>query len=314
MRVLVTGGAGFIGSHVLDACLAAGHHVAVVDNLSTGRRAHLNPGARFYEIDVRDPQLDGLFAAEKPEVVSHQAARVNVREAFEQPLGYADVNVLGSLNVLECCRRHDTRKVVYASTCGVYGDPQDLPITEEHPVNPLDPYAASKHHVEHYLALYAANFDLAFTVLRYANIYGPRQDPYGEGGVVAIFARRMVDGEQPVINGSGDQERDFVYVADVARANLRALDRGDGGTYNLGWGVGTTINQLYADLAARAGYAAPPVHGPARVGEIFRSVLDGGRARSELDWQPLVQLDAGLAETVAYFRQTPLSRNHGRGG
>lgn len=303
MRILVTGGAGFIGSHVVDACLAAGHDVVVVDDLSTGRRAHVNPRARFHEIDVRDPDLDAVFAAEKPEAVSHQAARVNVREAFEQPVSFADVNVLGSLKVLECCRRHGTRKVVYASTCGVYGDPQSLPVTEDHPVNPLDPYAASKHHVEHYLSLYAVNFGLAFTVLRYANIYGPRQDPYGEGGVVAIFARRMLDGEQPVINGDGDQERDFVYVADVAQANLHALERGDGGIYNLGWGVGTTINQLYVHLTDHTGYAAPPVHGPARPGEIFRSVLDGSRARIELGWQPQVALDDGLGHTVAYFRQ-----------
>lgn len=302
MRVLVTGGAGFIGSHVVDACLAAGHDVVVVDDLTTGRRAQLNPRARFYEIDVRNPDLDSVFATEKPEAVSHQAARVNVREAFERPLTYADVNIIGSLNVLECCCRHGTRKVVYASTCGVYGDPPTLPITEEHPVNPLDPYAASKHHVEHYLALYAVNFGLAFTVLRYANVYGPRQDPHGEGGVVAIFARRMVSGMQPVINGSGEQERDFVYVADVARANLRALDQGDGGTYNIGWGVGTTINQLYTHLADHAGYTKPPVYGPARPGEIFRSVLDGSLARTELGWRPQVALETGLARTVASFR------------
>ena len=304
MKILVTGGAGFIGSHVVDAYLAAGHEVVVVDDLSSGREEFVHPQARFYRLDIRDPQLDDIFAREKPEVVSHQAALANVRESMEKPLLYADVNVLGSLHLLECCRRHGVRKVIYASTGGaVYGEPQTLPVTEEHPVNPLDPYGASKHHVEHYLYLYQVNFGLAYTTLRYPNVYGPRQDPYGEAGVVAIFTVQMLRRGQPVINGSGEQERDFVYVSDVARANVLALARGDGGTYNLGSGVGTSVNRIFELLARLTGYNRPPVHGPPKPGEVFKIYLDATRAREDLQWEPEVGLEEGLERTVAYFRQ-----------
>ena len=302
MRILVTGGAGFIGSHVVDAYLAVGHDVAVVDDLSTGRREQVHPQARFYQIDIRDPGLDELFARERPEVVSHQAARANVRESLEKPLLYAEVNVLGSLNVLECCRRHGVRKIIYASTGGaVYGEPQTLPVAEDHPINPLDPYGASKHHVEHYLYLYRVNYGLEYTVLRYPNVYGPRQDPYGEAGVVAIFSGQMLNNGRPVINGSGEQERDFVYVSDVARANVLALARGDGGVYNIGSGVGTSVNRIFELLAALTGYAGPVVHGPPKRGEVFKVYLDARRARQDLGWAPEVELEEGLTRTVAYF-------------
>ena len=302
MRILVTGGAGFIGSHVVDAYLAVGHDVAVVDDLSTGRREHVPPQARFYQIDIRAPGLDELFAQERPQVVSHQAARANVRESLEKPLLYAEVNVLGSLNVLECCRRHGVRKIIYASTGGaVYGEPQTLPVAEDHPINPLDPYGASKHHVEHYLHLYWANFGIAYTVLRYPNVYGPRQDPYGEAGVVAIFSGQMLNNGRPVINGSGEQERDFVYVSDVARANVLALARGDGGVYNIGSGVGTSVNRIFELLAELTGYAGPVVHGPPKRGEVFKVYLDARRAREDLGWAPEVELEEGLTRTVAYF-------------
>jgi len=309
MKILVTGGAGFIGSHVVDAYLAAGHEVAVVDDLSTGRREHVHPQARFYQMDIRDPRLDEVFARERPEVVSHQAARANVRESLEKPLLYAEVNVLGSLNVLECCRRHGVRKVIYASTGGaVYGEPQALPVSEDHSINPVDPYGASKHHVEHYLYLYQANFGIAYTVLRYPNVYGPRQDPYGEAGVVAIFTGQMLSDGQPVINGSGEQERDFVYVSDVVRANVLALERGDGGVYNIGSGVGTSVNRIFELLAGLTGYEGPAVHGPPKRGEVFKIYLDATRARQDLGWAPQVTLEEGLAWTVAYFRRNPFSR------
>jgi UDP-glucose 4-epimerase len=303
MKILVTGGAGFIGSHVVDAYVLAGHDVAVVDDLSTGRREQVHPQARFYEMDIRDPELDGLFAAERPEVVSHQAARASVRESLEKPLLYAEVNVLGSLNLLECCRRHGVRKVIYASTGGaVYGEPQALPATEDHAINPLDPYGASKHHVEHYLEVYRGNFGINYTTLRYPNVYGPRQDPYGEAGVVAIFAEQMLHGGQAVINGSGAQERDFVYVSDVARANVLALDKGDGEIYNIGSGVGISVNRIFALLAELTAYDKPAVHGPPKQGEVFRVYLDASRALAELGWAPEMPLEDGLAQTVAYFR------------
>ncbi len=303
MRILVTGGAGFIGSHVVDAYLDAGHEVVVVDDLSTGRQTQVPPDARFYQLDIRDPRLDDVFAREQPDIVSHQAARANVRESMEKPLLYADVNVLGSLSVLECCRRHGVKKVVYACTGGAsYGEPSILPVPEDHPIHPLDPYGASKHHVEHYLFLYRANFGLDYTILRYPNVYGPRQDPHGEAGVVAIFIGQMLGAGQPIVNGTGEQQRDFVYVSDVARANVVALDRGSGGTYNIGSGVGASVNEIFSLLARLTGYHQPAQHGPAKQGEVFQIYLDATRAHRELGWVPQVPLDKGLTRTVEYFQ------------
>jgi len=303
MKILVTGGAGFIGSHVVDAFLAAGHDVAIVDDLSTGKRENANPRARLYELDLRDSDLAKVFAAEKPDVVSHLAAKASVRESMVEPVLYADVNVVGGLKLLELCRQHRVKKVIYASTGGaLYGDPQYLPADEAHPIAPLDPYGVSKAVLEYYLPLYRKYHQVGFTILRYANIYGPRQDPYGEAGVVAIFSRQMLNGEQAIINGSGEQERDFVYVGDVAQANVLALDKGDGGTFNLGTGIGTSINDLFARLKAITGYTLPDVHGPAKLGEAFRVYLKADKARSELGWQPNVGLNAGLRLTVDYFR------------
>ncbi len=311
MKILVTGGAGFIGSHVVDAYLAAGHEVTVVDDLSTGQRRWVDPRLHFYQLDIRDPGLNDVFEREGPEVVSHQAARANVRESMQKPLLYADVNVMGSLNLLECCREHGVRKVIYASTGGaVYGEPKSLPVTEDHPVNPLDPYGASKHHVEHYLYLYRTNFHIDYTILRYPNVYGPRQDPYGEAGVVAIFTGQMLNGKQPVINGRGDQERDFVNVLDVAQANVLALARGGGGIYNIGSGLGTSVNRIFELLSGLTGYEQQGVHGPPKEGEVYKVFLDATRAREVLGWAPRVTLEEGLASTVRYFRsQLPENAN-----
>jgi UDP-glucose 4-epimerase len=305
MKIMVTGGAGFIGSHIVDAYLAAGHDVLVVDDLSTGFRQNVPAGARLHEVDIRDSSLADVFEAERPEVVNHQAARANVRESFDKPLLYAHVNIIGSLNVLECCRRFDVRKLIYASTGGaVYGEPQWLPVTEDHPVNPLDPYGASKHHVEHYLRLYAANFGISYTVLRYPNVYGPRQDPFGEAGVVAIFTRKMLAGGDPVINGTGEQERDFVYVSDVAQASLLALEKGDNEILNIGSGAGTSVNTIFDTLAELTGFRNRPVCGPAKKGEVFRIFLKSDRARQALGWKTQVPLREGLALTVGSFRAT----------
>lgn len=303
MKILVTGGAGFIGSHIVDAFLSAGHEVCVVDDLSTGFRHNLASQASLHVVDIRDSKLNEVFENEKPEVVCHQAARANVRESFEKPLLYADVNVLGSLNVLECCRRFKVRKIMYASTGGaVYGAPEQLPVTEQHPINPLDPYGASKHHVEHYMHLYAENFGISYTSLRYPNVYGPRQNPFGEAGVVAIFARQMLDRKQPVINGSGEQERDFVSVTDIARANLLALNRGDGEIMNIGSGIATSVNTIYSTLADLTNFGEKAVYGPAKAGEVFRIYLNADRAKRILGWAPTVSLVEGLRATVDYFR------------
>ncbi len=303
MKVLVTGGAGFIGSHVVDAFLAEGHQVAVVDDLSTGKRENVNPRATFYQVDIRSAELADVFAREKPDVVSHQAAKANVRESMVKPILYADVNVLGSLNLLEVCRANGVGRVIYASTGGAtYGEPQYLPVDENHPVNPLDPYGASKHHVEHYLHLYWLNYKLPYVALRYPNVYGPRQDPLGEAGVVAIFTGKMLKGEQCVINGTGEQERDFVYVGDVARANVLAL-KAEPGIYNIGSGVGTNINTIAAELSKATGYTRPIMHGPAKLGEVWKIYLNAERARLGLGWQPTVSLADGLQRTVAWFRR-----------
>ena len=304
MKILLTGGAGFVGSHVADRCVAAGHDVVVVDDLSAGKRELIHPRATFYLVDIRSPAITEVFDRERPQIVCHLAARTNVRESMEKPLLYADVNVLGSLRLLECCRRYKVRKVVYASTGGAaYGEAQCLPVREEHPINPLDPYGASKHHVEHYLFLYRCNYGLDFTVLRYANVFGPRQDPSGEAGVVAIFALNMLTGRQPVINGSGDQVRDYVYVGDVAAATLTALKRGSGGTYNIGSGTGTSVSHIFDLLAGLTGYAGKRVNGPAKRGEVFRIYLDATKARVELGWAARTGLEEGLGLTVTHFRE-----------
>jgi UDP-glucose 4-epimerase len=304
MKILVTGGAGFIGSHVVDAYLAAGHDVTVVDNLASGSRANLNSAARLHQADIRDlAALGAVFEAERPELVNHHAAQASVRRSMEDPPADAQINVIGSLNVLEACRRFGVRKLIYAGTGGAaVGEPKYLPVDEAHPVEPLSPYGANKHAVEHYCDLYRANWGLDTTILRYANIYGPRQDPLGEAGVIAVFAGRMLAGEEPMVNGSGEQERDYVYVGDVARANVLALDRGGGRMYHIGTGVGATVNELFDRLAELIGYDRPRRHGPGLPGEVFKIRLSAARARDELGWVPTVALAEGLRLTVESIR------------
>jgi UDP-glucose 4-epimerase len=303
MKILVTGGAGFIGSHVVEAYLAAGHEVSVVDDLSTGFRRNVPKEVRLHEVDIRSERLDEVFTREKPQVVNHQAAKANVRESFEKPLLYAEVNVLGSVNVLECCRKHGVRKVIYASTGGaVYGEPQFLPVTEEHPINPVDPYGASKHHVEHYLRIYRSSFGVDFTILRYPNVFGPRQDPFGEAGVVAIFTGKMLNKAQPTINGTGEQERDFMYVGDIARASVLALDRAGGEILNLASGIPTSVNRIFQDLNEITGFGGAAIYGPAKSGEVYRIFLRADRAAEKLGWKPEVNLREGLRRTVDYFQ------------
>lgn len=310
MKVLVTGGAGFIGSHVVDACLEAGHEVVVIDDLSTGKRENVNPSARLHVADLRNANaVDQVFAQERPEAVCHLAAKANVRESMIKPVLYAEVNIIGSLNLLEAARKYGCAKVVYASTGGaVYGEPRYLPVDEDHPINPLDPYGASKHHVEHYLDVYRKNYGLDYTVLRFANVYGPRQDPDGEAGVVAIFAAQMLNGTTPIINGSGEQERDFVYVSDIARGNVLALTRGSGEIFNLGSGVGTSINTVFARLRDITGSHCEEIHGPAKLGEVFKTYLSTDKAKAGLGWQAEIALRVGLEKTVAYFRSLKKAR------
>jgi UDP-glucose 4-epimerase len=306
MRILITGGAGFIGSHIADACLAQGHDVAVVDDLSTGSAAHVPPGARFYQVDVRNSKLDDVFAAERPEIVSHHAAQVSVRHSMEEPIQDASVNVLGSLQVLEMARRHGTRRVVFASTGGaIYGEVEAGAADEHHRCRPLSPYAVAKLAVEHYLAGYRSAWGLETVVLRYANVYGPRQDPHGEAGVIAIFVQRILARLAPTIYGDGEQVRDFVYVADVVRANLLAhavkVPADDPLVLNVATGRGTTVTTLWNALADIARPSVRPHHEPARAGDLLRSVLDPARADRVLGWRPEVDLARGLQQTWAWF-------------
>ncbi|MCS6909980.1 MAG: NAD-dependent epimerase/dehydratase family protein [Anaerolineales bacterium] len=300
----MTGGAGFIGSHVVDLLIEHGYSVAVVDNLSSGRRENVHPAARFYEMDIRDPALAEVFAAEQPDVVNHHAAQIDVRRSVAEPQFDADVNIRGSLNVLECARRNGVKKFIYISTGGaVYGEPQYLPCDEAHPIRPLCPYGASKYIFELYLHMYQILYGLAYVVLRYPNVYGPRQDPHGEAGVVAIFAGRMVSGQPVVINGDGEQARDFTYVGDCAQANLLVLEHPQAsGIYNVGTGRPTTVNEVFTTLKTLTGYTGVAQHGPPKLGETRFIYLDSQRLRDELGWRPTVDLNEGLARTVEYFR------------
>lgn len=304
-KILVTGGAGFIGSHVVDLYLDHGFEVVVIDDLSTGRRENLNPAAAFYEVDVRSPRVAEIFEKERPQIVNHHAAQMDVRRSVREPVFDADVNILGSIHLLECAHRSGVDKFIYISTGGaVYGEPEYLPCDESHPINPICQYGASKHTVEHYLYMYSVNYGVDYTVLRYPNVYGPRQDPHGEAGVVAIFVGRMLSGDEVIINGDGNQERDFVHVSDCARANLMAATQLDAhGIYNLGSNLGTSVNEIFSELKEITGYAPEPVFGPAKLGETRRIFLSAEKAKRELGWESEVSLSEGLRDTVAYFAE-----------
>jgi UDP-glucose 4-epimerase len=304
MKILVTGGAGFIGSHLVDRLIQEGHEVTVVDNLSTGKRRNLNREARFYKLDIQSWRLERVFRNERPALVMHLAAQMDVRRSVEDPVFDAKVNILGTLNVLEQSVKHGVRKVIFSSSGGaIYGEQNLFPAPETHPTQPLSPYGISKLSGEHYLAYYQRISGIRYVSLRYANVYGPRQDPEGEAGVVAIFIQKMLNGEQPIINGNGRQTRDFVYVDDVVEANLSAMAQEVQGTYNVGTGVETSINDLFRILADLTKASCKEVHGPAKKGEQARSVIDSNRIRQELGWEPRVELPEGLRRTVDYFRQ-----------
>jgi UDP-glucose 4-epimerase len=303
MKILVTGGAGFIGSHIVDAYIEAGHDVAVLDALDTGHLENVNPKARFYKVDVRDSDLSELFAAERFDFVNHQAARGNVRGSMEAPGAYADVNIIGGVNLLECCRKSGVKKFIYSSTGGcVYGEPRYLPADEDHPLCPRDPYGASKASFELYLPVYAMNYGLKYTILRYPNVYGPRQDPLGEAGVVSIFIGQILRDVQAVINGDGDQLRDYVFISDVVRANVLVLTNGDNEVFNLGWGRGVSVNEIFHALRQILRSEVPEFHGPAKLGEVRQTFLLSEKAQRLLGWIPSVTLEEGLKKTAKYFQ------------
>ncbi len=303
MKILVTGGAGFIGSHLVDRLLLEGHEVTVVDNLSTGKRKNLNKAAGFYKMDIQNRRLERVFRNERPSMVMHLAAQMDVRRSVEDPVFDAQVNILGTLNLLEQAFRHGTRKVVFSSSGGaIYGEQDAFPAPETHPTRPLSPYGISKLSGEHYLAYYERVSGVQFVSVRYANVYGPRQDPEGEAGVVAIFIQKLLKGEQPVINGNGRQTRDFIFVEDVVEANLAVMGQEVHGIYNVGTGEETTINSLFSLLKELTNADCQEIHGPAKKGEQSRSVVDSTKIRQELGWDPRVPLKEGLRRTVAFFR------------
>jgi len=305
VRILVTGGAGFIGSNVVDRFVELGHDVAVFDNLSSGVREFVNPRARFFHADLTDEKaVDACVADFRPDLVDHHAAQIDVRKSVEDPVLDARTNILGALQLLMSCTRHGVRKFVYASTGGaLYGEGRTLPATEDHPINPESPYGASKHALEHYLYLWKLLHGLDYTVLRYPNVYGPRQNPHGEAGVNAIFIGMMLHGKRPRIFGTGDQVRDYLYVGDVVDANVIALEKGGGEMVNLGTGVGTSVNDIVRELNAILGSRLDPIYEAARAGEVQRITLDATRARNVLGWAPRVSFHDGLARTVAWSRE-----------
>jgi len=304
MKVLVTGGAGFIGSHIVDRLVQEGHDVVVVDNLSTGKRRNLNRAARFYKVDIQSWRLERVFRNERPNVVMHLAAQMDVRKSVEDPLFDAQVNVLGTLNILQQTVKHGVRKVVFSSSGGaIYGEQDVFPAPESHATKPLSPYGLSKFCGEQYLSYYERVGGVQVVNLRYANVYGPRQDPEGEAGVVAIFIQKLLNNEQPVINGNGRQTRDFVFVEDVVEANLAVMGQETVGTYNVGTGVETSVNDLFRILVQHTGSTCKELHGPAKKGEQARSVIDAAKLHHELSWEPKTTLSDGLKRTVDYFKQ-----------
>lgn len=306
MKVLVTGGAGFIGSHVVDVLLEAGHDVAIVDNLwehGGGRIENVNPQARFYKLDVRDAALADVFAQERPEAICHLAAQHSVKISTDDPVYDAQVNILGLINLLQCATRFGSRKVVFSSSGATYGTAEKMPVDENTPQKPESPYGITKLASEFYLRFWKETYGLDFTSLRYGNVYGPRQDPTGEAGVIAIFARQLLLKLPVRIDWDGEQQKDYVYVRDVARANLLALTRGGGEAYCIATGKGTSVNALYRGLANLIGYEAEIVHAPKRPGDIYLTYFDCRKAERELGWKPEVDLETGLRLTVEFFKQ-----------
>jgi UDP-glucose 4-epimerase len=302
--ILVTGGAGFIGSHVVDAYIDEGHTVTVVDDLSSGRRSNLNPAARFHELDIRSPDLFDIFAEARPAYVMHFAAQMDVRKSLEVPLFDADVNVRGTINLLECCVKHGVQRLLFSSTGGaIYGQPEILPAGEDCPPRPICHYGCSKLCAEQYITLYQRVYGLEFMILRFPNVYGPRQNPHGEAGVCSILASLMLEGKTPILYGHGAPLRDYVYVGDIARGCVLALDQGKNDIVNLGSGIGTSVRQLFDIMKPCTGFEGEPNLQPLRTGEVEKIYTTGDHARDVLGWKAEVAIEEGLRATVAFVRE-----------
>ncbi len=303
MKIIVTGGAGFIGSNIVDAFIENGHDVTVVDDLSSGSLDNLSPNAKFIKSDIRDLAIGKVFDENKFDVMVHLAAQMDVRHSVADPMFDASVNIVGTLNLLQNCIRTSVKKVVFSSTGGaIYGEQDYFPADEKHPTRPLSPYGIAKLAVEKYLFFYEAVYGMKYVVLRYANVYGPRQNPHGEAGVVAIFTSKLLVGQEPMINGDGTQTRDYTYVGDVVRANVLALNHDSSDIFNIGTAKETDVNVLYEKLCLASGSSIRAKRGPAKAGEQRRSVIDFSKARKVLNWEPKVDLDKGLRLTVEFFK------------
>lgn len=308
-KVLVTGGAGFIGSHLVDGLLESGYDVAVVDNLSSGQLRNLNHQATFHHAELNDARLTQIIQRERPEIVFHLAAQSSVRQSALDPVSDADSNITGTVRLIAAAAAEGVEKFIFSSTGGaIYGDPETIPCDENTPINPLTPYALSKHVGEQYLELFNTTYGLDYTILRYANVYGPGQNPEGEAGVIAIFAGMMLSGRRPQIFGDGLQKRDFVYVSDVVNANLAAINKGHNGTFNIGTGQQVNVLQIYAMLQEITGYEEEPDFRPRRTGEVLNIALDSTRAENVLKWTPDVSLEDGLRRSVEYIRASMTQR------
>lgn len=303
MKILVTGGAGFIGSHVVDAYIDQGHEVVVIDNLMTGKKENINPEATFYEMDICDKNIFGVFQKEKFDLVNHHAAQMDIRRSVDDPVFDAHNNVIGTINLMQASAKNGVKKFIFISTGGaIYGEQDYFPADEEHPTRPISPYGITKLMGEKYLYFYTQTYGLNYVILRYANIYGPRQNPHGEAGVVAIFTAKLLAKEQPIINGDGTQTRDYVYVGDVVNANLKALNYDRNDCFNIGTGIESSVNEIFNQLNNLTGGRAKEHHGPPKPGEQLRSVLNYRKAKDRLNWVPQINLTIGLKRTVEYFK------------
>jgi UDP-glucose 4-epimerase len=303
MKILVTGGAGFIASQIADAFINEGHEVHILDNLSTGFEKNINKKAHFIKSDISSPSILEIFTKEKFDVVNHHAAQIDVRKSVNDPIFDANTNILGTINLLQACIKTGVKKFMFASTGGaVYGEQEYFPADEKHPTNPVSPYGITKLSIEKYLFFYKHEYGLNHIILRYANVFGPRQNPFGEAGVVAIFTNKLLRNENPIINGEGNQTRDYVFVEDVIRANVLTLNSGSSGIYNVGTGIETSVNELFKKLNKIAGSIAIEKHGPAPKGEQLRSVITSEELLREFNWKPSVIIDEGLKKTFDSFK------------
>jgi len=302
MKILVTGGAGFIGSNVADGFIQEGHQVAIIDNLSTGRKSNVNKEAQFFKVDIRSAVIDKIFEKIKPDVLCHHAAQIDVRKSTTDPIYDANVNIIGSLNLLNACVKHKVKKVTFASTGGaIYGEQDYFPADENHPANPLSPYGVAKLTIEKYIYFYHKTYGIDYVSLRYANVYGPRQNPLGEAGVVAIFTEKLLSNKEAIINGKGTQTRDFVFVQDVVESNLLALNYPQSDIFNIGTGIETDINCIFRILKEKTGSNQKEIHSPAMLGEQQRSVLECSKAEKLLGWKPKSSLEEGITKTVKFY-------------